>query len=242
MIYNIRGYFGGLGDQLQFTSLPQRFTEAGHEVYLYNGPDVQPYRNAEIKSLLWGTNPYIIGASDKKWNAGDIPSRVLVNSTGNHIQNWEVLHGLPRKDTLPKIYHNPNEIKGVDVVIELSGISLMDKYDREAVIKTVSKLIHVYRYNRNFKIRQIVSLFQNNPIVIPGVELMKVTGLFRMWDVVCSAKVLITLNSGTHSLAAAAQEYNDGLSHTCIIPASEWDWIMKEQRFIFPNISYIKEK
>ena len=53
--------WGGLGDNLQFSTLPELYDKLGYEVYVSNNNKV---RNKEIYDLVWGENPYIKGVID----------------------------------------------------------------------------------------------------------------------------------------------------------------------------------
>ena len=72
----IKSYHGGLGDALQFSTLPEEFyKQQGRETYLLDGAS---FRNKEIYDLVWGCNPYIKGVMDGEWNAGDLSSGVYM--------------------------------------------------------------------------------------------------------------------------------------------------------------------
>ena len=76
-------YFGGLGDQLQFSTLPEEFyKQQGRETYLADGSN---FRNKEIYDLVWGENPYIKGVVEGERTAGDLESIEVKNHTGNWI-------------------------------------------------------------------------------------------------------------------------------------------------------------
>ena len=67
----IKAYHGGLGDCLQFSTLPEQFSkQQGRNTYVL---DESNFRNKEIYDLVWGCNPYIKGVKSGHWNAGDIP-------------------------------------------------------------------------------------------------------------------------------------------------------------------------
>ena len=70
---------GGLGDQLQFSTLPEEFyKQQARETYIADGSE---FRNKEIYDLVWGKNPYIKGVKEGKRTAGDIPEIVVENAT-----------------------------------------------------------------------------------------------------------------------------------------------------------------
>ena len=63
----IQPFFGGMGDSLEHSHLPRRFSEQGDEVYLSSRAQL---RNTQIKKLVWDMNPFIKGLSDDEPNAG----------------------------------------------------------------------------------------------------------------------------------------------------------------------------
>ena len=83
-----------------WSTLPEYLTELGHEVYLYDGPDALPLRNPGIRELVWGMNPYIISATDKDRNCGDLPGVPYVNSEKCFIMSAEKMMGLTGKNWL----------------------------------------------------------------------------------------------------------------------------------------------
>jgi hypothetical protein len=104
----LKSYFGGLGDSLQFSTLPEEFyKQQGRETYIQDGAN---FRNKEIYDLVWGMNPYVKGIKSGQWNAGDTPEIKVENHTGNWISNWEYLHGLEPKNIRPKIYYEPKKL------------------------------------------------------------------------------------------------------------------------------------
>jgi len=245
MIYNIRGYFGGLGDQLQFSCMPEYLSSLGHQVKLYVGPDVMSFRNQAIKDFVWGYNPFIYPEGKEKplcesafgpWNMGDVPNLPYINTTGAFISNWEAMHGLEPKNVLPKIYYTPKtfELTKQDGLIELSGISM--KYNPESVKAQVRKIIA----NSNINWRQVVSDYQSNYIELPEIPKVKVSSLEELSDLIHNCKSLITLNSGVHSLAAAIQRFGNVCSHYSLIPEKEYEAVMANKKFIYPNIIYLK--
>ena len=59
--------WGGLGDNLQFTTLPKLFSEKGVDFFIsqYN-----TYRNPEIYEFCWAKNPYVKGIVSNVANVG----------------------------------------------------------------------------------------------------------------------------------------------------------------------------
>lgn len=61
--------WGGLGDNLQYSILPELYSNEGYDVYISSNNNC---RNNEIFEIVWKSNPYIKGVSLKKPNAGQI--------------------------------------------------------------------------------------------------------------------------------------------------------------------------
>jgi len=139
-------WHGGLGDQLQFSTLPEEFyKQQGRETYLMDGAT---FRNKEIYDLVWGCNPYVKGVKEGERNAGDLPEMdVSECKTGNWISNWELLHGLTPTNIRPKIYYQPKKMEEFygSILVDLSSITINHDnhgygYDLNEVDKVYNKL------------------------------------------------------------------------------------------------------
>lgn len=246
MKYFLRSYHGGLGDELQFSTLPEALNNLGHEVYLLKDPQgkhVKPFRNEEIKKLVWDTNPHILGEMEGPWNLGDIPAISYKNTTGCFIQNWERAFGVDSGFNLrPQVYLAPAPTEQFDVLIELSSITL--KYNESHTIKKVCSMLDLMEWidcrvpPSGAKIAQIQGPHQNNAMTVGGVQAVS-GNLIDIWNMLCSCKVFITLNSGLHSLAAAAKRFNPNLHIICLLPGKDADWIQEQKKFVYPGVRYI---
>jgi len=244
MTYNIASYHRHLGDELQFSWVPEVLHKLGHEVKLYEGADVLPFSNEGIKKFVWGYNPFIKASEPVKenWNIGDIPSLKYENTTGAFLTNWARSFGIPETETLPKIYYQPKEIKWecdpIDGVIELSGISMKNEYQHSMVIKSIEKIV---KNHPRVRFRILETDHQSNPIKIAQFKKVTCGSLEDVADLLNGCKVFISLSSGLHSLAAAIQRFNPNLTQYCILPATKWDFFMNTKLFIYPNIIYLQE-
>ena len=238
--FNISSYFNGLGDCLQFSTLPEELAKLGHEVRLYTGPEVQPFRNAEICKFVWGHNPYVKGESKENWNCGDIPGKPYQNTTGSFIRNWEDFMGIEPKNDLPKIYYTPKlHLEPTAYgIIELSGISMKDEYKAEEVLRCAERIIEKHP---SVQFYTLTTKHRSNPIQVHGLPNLNGYNLEDISDKIYNAKVFISLSSGLHSLAAAIQRINPYFSQYCILPASKYDFFMNSKLFIYPNVIYIQE-
>lgn len=94
----LSAYHGGLGDNLQFSTLPEEFfKQQGRETYIWSR---SKFRNPEIYDLVWGNNPYIKGIKDGEWNAGDTPEigykklLIILFPIGKFFMDWKELIGI----------------------------------------------------------------------------------------------------------------------------------------------------
>lgn len=241
MKYNIRGYHGGLGDQLMWSSFPEYLTELGHEVFLYDGSDVMPIRNPEIEKLVWGMNPFIRGGSSGPWNMGDLPGMEYKNIEKCFIMNAERMMGLEPKNWLPKIYYEPKSLTAGNLkhckyggIIELSSIH--HKYDSARLIASVRQLIAI---RNDVEWTQILSPGQSNPVVVPGIKTLQINSIFELCDAIADCRIFASILSGQHSLAAAMQRINPHFEQYCFIPSGDYPGVMASKKFVYPNVEYL---
>ena len=245
----IGAWHGGLGDSLQFSTLPEEFyKQQGRETYVADGCS---FRNKEIYDLVWGCNPYVKGVKEGERNAGDIPDIQFTNKNGYYssITNWEELHGLEPKNTLPKIYYTPKKLVGYEdtILVDLSSISLKhngDKssfppaYDQKEVLEEYNKLRRMYKECRFGAIQFEQDLEANTFPVISDVD-VPVKSIFHYCDLMASSYGIIGLYSGQSALSAAIIEYNPDLVSLCLISEAVYKKHCKQSGFIFDNLNYI---
>ena len=120
----LAAYFGGLGDSLQFSTLPEEFyKQQGKETYIWADA---PFRNQEIYDLVWGKNPYVKGRKSGPRTAGDLLEYGNRKKTGDWIKDWESVHGLEPVNSLPKIYYKPEKVEGFEdtILVDFTSISI----------------------------------------------------------------------------------------------------------------------
>ena len=138
----ISNHWGGLGDWLSVSTLPEELTrQKGCDVYLHSGA---LFRNNEIKQLFL-MNPFIKGVIDSPPTVGDVPGLTpgyqnLIGEPGSHIANWEKLHNLTPKNIFPKIYYTPNNIPDMSGVVLVDTTSITERYDNDEVRSLVEQL------------------------------------------------------------------------------------------------------
>jgi len=114
--------WGGLGDNLQFSTLPEMFSKLGYEVYISKN---NRYRNFEIFELVWKLNPYVKGISSERHNIGDICSYTRIHPQKSIIYNQEASHGIVPENEIPKIFYTPKIINEFQdkIFVDLSAKS-----------------------------------------------------------------------------------------------------------------------
>ena len=199
----IRSTYGGLGDSLQHSTLPRRFTELGFDVYVSSQI---PYRNPDIKKLVWDLNPYIKGFSDAAPNAGDIEGIYYRQYNHGFIGNWECAHGLGEPySEIPEIYYVPNEVKEVKdkVLIDVTTITAKPLYDGEKLRKFVT-----WNYDKKDVMMCIFPDGLTFPMfLLEGYDAVYVKDLFYYLDLIYSCKRFVCLFSGGASAAASLFKY-----------------------------------
>lgn len=185
--------WGGLGDNLQFSTLPEIGSKLGYDVYISNH---NKYRNLDIKRLIWDINPFISGFTDERGNLNelfnpnpinkDFPILDRWNNNFNIIQNIEFqIFGEFYNET-PILYYRPN--------------LLNDFFDKILVDPNTS--------STNFNFDSIISSMNKKDLIIlnqetNGYNNIKSNSIFEWIDIITSAKEFICqLSGGTVVMAA----------------------------------------
>ena len=231
MKYHLAAYHGGLGDWLQFGTLPERLTHSGHEVHLW---EKAQFRNEQVRELIL-MNPYLLPPiPGAEWNLGDIPGLAYKNDQRSFIANWEAMFGLVPENDLPKIYYNHKYIGKFEGIIELSAIH--HKFNAEELVRNTQLLVAA---NPDINWLQLVSPWQSNHVLIPGIKQLQIDGIFQLCDIINNCITFVSCMSGQHSLAAAIQRTNASLKQYCFIPQTDWKWVMESQKFVYHNVQYL---
>ena len=135
--------YGGLGDNLQFSTLPELFSKQGYDVYIHSNNAV---RNKEIEDLVWNKNPFIKGKINGEPNIGPHiwdKSSIKQIPENSFIETMELRHGLEKTNKYPKIYYEPKILENLNnkTIIDINAISEINKFKKEDIILTVESLI-----------------------------------------------------------------------------------------------------
>ncbi len=230
--------WGGLGDNLQFSTLPERFAERGERFLISERNAV---RNPEIHELVWGCNPFVAGRSAEEPTAG-LPKLERLNSISWHhsfIERIEMAHGLEPRHSHPRIHYQPQRDPSLADAVLIDVGSTTTTYAPAVVHDYVSRMLQ--RYGRRLEdVRQVTfsgSVRQHDgarytvaPLTIPSI--------FRYCDALASCKAFITVWSGAHALAAAIRggegKAGAGPDIHCLITANGFNSRIHQ----FPGVDY----
>lgn len=238
---------GGLGDSLQFSTLPEEFVRQKKVKVFISKKSI--FRNKEIYKLVWKLNPFISGLTSEVSNAGLLDSSIY-KKRYNVVENAEVTNGLKIKNKFPKIYYKPKKIKLKKFfLVDLSGTSLFYRDDELKIIKNIvgklrkkykkysfltvrfkKKISKTKKLNLYQKIKsQIKKKFFQNSILSFGDnkhfsynialdDTVFLNSIFEYCDYINSASGFISLHHGqSHLSSAIKSQYNKKLKSYCIL-------------------------
>ena len=185
--------WGGLGDNLQFSTLPEIGSKLGYDVYISN---YNKYRNLDTKRLIWDINPYICGYTDERGNLNQLISLNPINkefpildrwdSSLNIIQNIEFqIFGKHYSET-PLLYYRPNLMEDLSGKILLDPNSVSTDFNLDSVVDNMDK-------------EDLILLNQDRD----GFNSIKSNSIFEWVDMITSSrKFICQLSGGTVVMAA----------------------------------------
>lgn len=120
MIHEITIYqpWGGLGDNLGHSVIPEMCHSAGIKCYLSTK---NAYRHSSIYDLVWSGNPYVGGvreSTDMSWLNRHVD--IVSGREWNEVKNIQCRYGFKPENHYPKIYYEPCLIE------DLSSVTLVD--------------------------------------------------------------------------------------------------------------------
>jgi|688.fasta_scaffold18544_5 hypothetical protein len=193
--------FGGLGDNLQFSTLPEEFKNQKNLDFYIHQSTYNNFRNKEIFSLVWEMNPYFKGVSNNEANAGHIHGYPGLD---NMICDIEIMHGLECKNNTFKLYYEPKKSGSFNFIFDLTSISLKDYYtqNKEQLSKIVEEILEDYDTDIYFV--EFINLKSKDyfPIInIPKAKKIEIKSIFEYCDVLSSCNNFVGLHSGGSHLA-----------------------------------------
>lgn len=208
--------WGGLGDNLQYSTLPEQYSKLGIDVYISSD---NKYRNTEIFDLVWKLNPYVKGVIDLSGNAG--ACKYFDGSTKkiseHSITNIELAHGIHLENNkYPKIYYTPKVVESLYNVLlyDFTSVSKHITYEVSFFEKILSRIIKENPHLKPMRIK-----FNNIPnrdlISIHNDEYI-INNIFEYCDAIASCKVFLSPPSGNANLASAIKQDKDFPKILCI--------------------------
>ena len=248
MIKRVKPYFKGLGDHLQFTTIPEILSGMGIETHQH---DYCTFSNEEVEDLVYGCNPYIKGKSAGSWDYGDGSSNWDYHHRyPSFIKNIEFASGLEPQNDFPKIYYEPSKIGEYDGIIDLGSVTLKDGLDYEKSTGLIKNLISSEFPGSKFLVVENKYFDSKNNI---GLDTISVSSLKNYIDLISSSGVYISYHSGGHSLASSIRHMGFNPKQYCIIPEnlpgftrgeeegiSFYDYLTTKGYWVFPEVTYLK--
>ncbi len=243
----LKAWHGGLGDALQFSTLPEEFSkQKGRKTYIVKDAH---FRNPGIYDLVWGKNPYVLGKKEGIWNAGDLPNIpyrkegfLEINGTGNMISNWEKFHGLEPTNKYPKIYYEPEKHTDIKDIFIVDFTSTTVNDDSKKVAECLDKIRNEYPDRKfisvSFQDIEVKNDFSGD-IKFDGY--IEVENIFRYCDLISSVYGYVSLHSGGTHLSSALKKYSPELKSICIL-SEPWynEHKVVDNHFLFDNVNYIR--
>lgn len=195
--------FGGLGDHLAYSSLPELLWRQKGIITFISNKSI--FRSRAIRDFVWGLNPYIKFVSDNGWFIHQ-PLERKFSTLDEYVQNLFDLRG----DGRPKVYYKPRiikQIEGKNVVDPSFGPAgkANGYYGKNFHAKFIGYIrgnisdfvliIHKHEHIRNELQRHVRKTFDPAVYSLSTIE--------ELADVLFSARKRYLLYSGAASLSAA---------------------------------------
>lgn len=228
--------WGGLGDNLQFSTLPKLCYEHGVDFYLSSK---NSYRNEEIKKLVWDCNPYVKGVTDEEPNAGfckiDDWIRLIKDFSNSHISSIEKAHNFDSNNHLPKVYYKPKKIDYFENKVVLSLSCVSETYDFNSIFDKLKDVLDKTENVIQLDFASDLTIMNNNygfhKVYETDFDEYICNSIFEHCDIIFSAKKYICLHSGNAVLSASLDSKN------CHVLTMHHD-LMTTKNYYFDNLNY----
>jgi hypothetical protein len=237
---------GGLGDHLQYSTLPRRFAEQGRRVLIH--PHSQS-RSLQISELVWGHNPFVSGvaAEGTNPNAGSCARVDLGDNSRDYIAKVEVANGLEGASVYPEIYYAPATRSDCAnaAIVDFTACDTAYRWGPNAP-QRLEQLVRLAKEKaesgHQVKVLRYPHLgYSDLPIdeavlnqQLPDWSYLDIDSIHDLCSVLFSCRALFCLHSGVACLAPALKR--DAASpeiHVLIDTCPD-----RGQAFIFPNCVY----
>lgn len=226
----------GLGDSLQFSTLPERYSRKGKRFFLHK---TNTTLNEGINDLVWSENPFVEKKkSDKEINCFYHQHLTPYLSEKYGVRNFvewaEFSHGFEVQNSVPKIYYKTKKIdffSNLDV-LDVGSITCFRRgfYSHQDLVELIKDTIDTART------LLINSKFSNSPILKDFQFLKKIDieSIFHYADIISSCETFYCLYSGSSSLGSAIRPHGSFVFFPDINRAKE----ISGGSHLFPNNQY----
>lgn len=213
----IQQSWGGLGDNLQFSTLPELLSNHGVEVFVSTN---NAYRNLEIKELVWDKNPYVVDYvhpdeinADLVLGFGNEFTHQPPGWIGSIINKWEEIATTTligqdiRTNGFAKVYYTPSLESKVSedyVFLDFTATATRGDYDYEKYWDVVFS-----RHGDHKIIVPKMTKLPNCEPILPenkSVEVVDINSIYEYIDCLSHSKKFYTVFSGMNTLAPAFHE------------------------------------
>jgi len=208
--------WGGLGDNLTHSPIPEMCHNLGIKCYLSNQ---NACRNQEIYDFIWGKNPYLLGKKDSTdmwWMDTPIKHLNQHNRNWNNFLEIQVAYKLEPKFHYGKIYYKPKFIKELEntSVFDFCTYSFYTQFYNCDIPRNIDNLNKcVYKLIEKYKLDHPVNITHNGKYTVaPKLPFIKdinndyhVNSLEHYCDVMFSCKNYISVTSGQSCLASTVK-------------------------------------
>ena len=204
--------FGGLGDHLSFSTLPETCHNNGFDFYLSSRSKI---RSPQTLELIWKLNPFFKGVTDEEPNCGHNNYTNLegYNDELSLNKNMEEKIGFPESDLphnskYPIIYRQPNLIEDFKdcLLIDLNGTHFANHgytYNWVKIKELIEADISKNNYNNVYFIKPSAVNYSNASFDFTIGESINVKDIFEYSDMIYSAKKIYTIWAGGSHLGSA---------------------------------------
>jgi len=225
--------WGGLGDNLQLSTIPEvAFNYYGEKKIYISNQNV--YRNPEIKKLVWDNNPFIAGYKD-----GQLIPNWKIGPNKGHIASIEEWFSLPPSSKFPKIYYKYEESTRNyfedKTFIDFHTSQENANYHYKMIERAKKYVENLKKEKEVYEVVFVNQKFEN----LVGLNLPQyfISNIFEYCNLIKYCKKIITFFSGNAVLASAVKQNNSTPQVEVICDLN----CFSNKVFVFDNINYIYE-